>query len=449
MRTNIYKIGVYLSLLLLVTACRKVETIQVDVRDFNPDQFVPGDLDIWLNSEFVDPYNIEVVYRWKRELSPIGKDIVPPMLSKVKPAMEAVRDTWLLPYLEVAGEDFIKPLCPKQIVLFGSAEYNTNGTITLGTANGGRRVVLNVINTFDKANGPAVKRMMRTVHHEFSHIINQVVPIPTDYQEISRGGYFSNWTTEDDATARSLGFVSRYARLNPMEDFAEMTAHLLVEGQCWFENWVDQSPAAGATKLRLKEQAVVDYFYLNFGIDFRILQTRVQQALAEVTPPAPFIDGLINRSITNIVNINPYMHTDQSTAFKQVWDQAADNVFAIGSNAGRVLQDVYFLLGTGNDVTIRFNYHNAAGSMFNADTSMDMIIGDDGSVTFVGVPPRGTGTTWNNFNTVGNAVRPILNYLESHVFEVREVESDEACAPSLGGFFVKGNPTSFFVGVTE
>lgn len=443
----------YSILLLLVASsmsCRKDAALNVDVRDFNPDTFVKGALDDWLDQEFLDPFNIEVVYRWKRELSPIQKEIVPPREDRVQPAMEAVRDTWLVPYLDVAGASFIKTLCPKQIVLFGSAEYNDNGTITLGTADGGRRVVLNVINTFDKANGPAVKRMMRTVHHEFTHIINQMVDIPTDYQEISRGGYFSNWTTGTDDQAKELGFVSRYARMNELEDFAEMVAHLLVEGQFWFDNWVAQSPPAGAEKLRLKEQAVVDYFYTNFGIDFRVLQNRVAESFDIVTPKLPFPVSLRSNIIGMLTQMNPLTQLTKSQEFVDVWNDAEAAVYAIGNNAGRVLQDMQFTFGAGNDVTVRFFYQNAAGNNFNADMSLDMIVEEDGTTTFVVVPPRGSGTTWSNYNTLRPGVAPIIEWLEGNTFRADWMNSViPGTTGILGGFFKHSDPMVYFYGFIQ
>src|SRR5690606_34686094 len=201
-----------------------------------------------------------------------------------------------------------------------------------GTADGGRRVVLNVINRFDKANRTAMKRMMRTIHHEFTHIINQMVLIPADYQEISRGGYLANWTNEGDTEAQELGFVSRYARMNEMEDFAEMVAHLLVEGQIWFDNWVASSPTVGAERLRLKEQAVRDYFLLNFEIDFAELQLAVANSFDEVSPVTPLGDLLRSAGVGGITDINPHNQTHPSSAFTAIWDATMS---ALNADGGR------------------------------------------------------------------------------------------------------------------
>ena len=47
---------------------------------------------------------------------PLDKTLVPPLVSKVQPTMEAVKKIWIDPYIKVAGEDFIKIFCPKQYV---------------------------------------------------------------------------------------------------------------------------------------------------------------------------------------------------------------------------------------------------------------------------------------------------------------------------------------------
>lgn len=445
MKKLVYKIMFMLTVLVCSTSCEKEMALDVDVRDFNPDNYVPGPFDDWLTTEFLDTYNIEVVYRWRRELAPIGKDMVPPREDRVQAAMEAVRDTWLVPYLQIAGKNFIKPLAPKQIVLHGSEEYNDNGTITLGTADGGRRVVLNVINRFDKANRTATKRMMRTVHHEFTHIINQMVLIPADYQEISRGGYLANWTNEGDTEAQELGFVSRYARMNEMEDFAEMVAHLLVEGQIWFDNWVASSPTVGAERLRLKEQAVRDYFLLNFEIDFAELQLAVANSFDEVSPVTPLGDLLRSAGVGGITDINPHNQTHPSSAFTAIWDATMS---ALNADGGRSLGAIALEFDSQGELTIRFDYANSAGSNFIGRVDMDMVVDDDGTTTFaVASPQRGSGSAHNNYNGRRNAFAPFVDFLTENTFRADWMNSVyPGSAGIFGGFFLANDPSLYFYG---
>ncbi|MFB5945330.1 zinc-binding metallopeptidase [Albibacterium profundi] len=429
---------------MFLASCEKEEALDVDFSKYNVDDYVKGPLDDWLTQEFLDPYNISVEYRWQRSLSPVNKDITPPKEEKVQPAMEAIRDVWIKPYMEVAGAAFFKPIAPKQIVLVGSPEYNDNGTITLGTAEGGRKIYLTVINNFDKSNGAAVKRMMRTVHHEFAHIINQVVSIPPEFGVISPE-FTSNWTSESAADAKALGFISQYARMNPGEDFAEMTSHLLIEGQYWFDEYVASAPETAQDRLRQKEQIVVDYFNLSFGIDFRALQDNIQQKLEVVTPPTPFAERLQDNGFAQMT-IDLATQSVKSAAYEAVWNETTAALAAIG-NAGRSFQRMEFHFDGVTELRVRYIYQNTAGTTFNADVDFDMVVDDDGTTTFTLVENRGDETAYGNFGVVGAGFQPMQDYLQSSVFIAKWVTD---ILPNTrdrkGGFAKKDNPSSYFYG---
>src|SRR5690606_342875 len=126
--------------------------------------------------------NIEVVYSFDRSNKNIEKNISTPKIDSVKPAVDMVLKGFLLPYEKLGGPTMIKTYTPKQFVLFGSHAYNDNGSVTLGTADGGRRVILYDINNLDEENGNDIKRKLRTIHHEFAHILNQMVAIPPSFR---------------------------------------------------------------------------------------------------------------------------------------------------------------------------------------------------------------------------------------------------------------------------
>ncbi|TCC88987.1 hypothetical protein FBD94_10080 [Pedobacter hiemivivus] len=275
----------YIAILCLALAsCKKDGPLNANMDNFNIDSFKSGPTDDWLKREYLDPFNIEVLYRWDRYQVSLAKDLVPPLESKVIPAMETVKSIWLSPYLTVAGKEFIKPYVPKQIVLIGSAEYNNDGTITLGTADAGRRINLFIINSFQKSNTANVEQMMHTIHHEFGHILHQNSPIPEDFPRISPE-YAANWTANVNTAneAKRLGFVSRYSRSNDNEDFVEMIAFLLVEGQDWFDAYVNTAGDLGKPRLRQKEQMIVNYFKMAYNINFRKLQAEVKASFDRET----------------------------------------------------------------------------------------------------------------------------------------------------------------------
>jgi substrate import-associated zinc metallohydrolase lipoprotein len=244
-------------------------------------------LDNWLYEKFTLPYNIEVKYRQDASELDLYKTLVPPDADKVQSMMEVVRSVWIDTYASVAGDAFIKQYCPKQFVLVGSANYNFDGTITLGTAEGGRKVVLYVVNDLKKTDRYAVTEMAHVIEHEFTHILNQKVSYPAELKEISAGKYTANWNTVSVGDARLAGFITNYAMSSPDEDVAEMVSMMLVLGKEGYERVLScETTADSYNVIRRKEKLVVDYLQKAFNIDFYALQTKVQEAIAAVAPPA-------------------------------------------------------------------------------------------------------------------------------------------------------------------
>ena len=260
-------------------ACTKDDKIDsVNIPGLGGETWEKGPLDFWLDSVFTNPYNIEVKYRFERYELTLDKTLVPVMESKVQPVMSTIQKTWIAPYIAEAGEAFFKTYCQKQFVLVGSPQFNSNNTITLGTAEGGRKIVLFWLNDFVLTDKPFVKEMLHTIHHEFAHILHQTIMYPVEYKRISTG-YTGSWNdyTLEEALAR--GFITQYARSAPDEDFVEMVATMLVEGKDGYEAIIAEAPADAQAKFRQKEEIVVRYFMENYNIDFYRLQTRVQDAI--------------------------------------------------------------------------------------------------------------------------------------------------------------------------
>lgn len=283
---NIIQTGVViLFILMTLSSCKKEEKLNANLSIIDKNIIDKTPTDLWLDENYLKPYNIETKFRYDRFELTLGKNVTPPLESQVIPAMEMVKAVWIKPFEAVGGADFIKRISPKQFILAGSAEYNSDGTITLGTAEGGRKIVLYVINSFDKTNLASVKQTIQVIQHEYTHILNQTVDYQTDFQNISKGGYVANWTQETLANGRALGFITQYARAAPEEDYAEMSSNMLMMGRVVFNAIVSTTPADGQLKLKKKEQYVVDYFKSAFNIDFYALQTEVQNALNNITAP--------------------------------------------------------------------------------------------------------------------------------------------------------------------
>jgi substrate import-associated zinc metallohydrolase lipoprotein len=273
-----------LAMSLFVACSSVVEDVSPKVEGLGGVVLTKQPIDTWLENTFTKPYNIEVKYRWDAYEIPLNKTLVPPLITKVQPVMEAVKAIWIDPYEQEAGADFIKKFCPKQYVLVGSLNWNNNGTVVLATAEGGLKVVLYGVNDFDKKDVAGVKQMLHTIHHEFGHILHQNVLYPLSYKQITPGSYTSNWYNVSDAQASSLGYITPYSMLNPDEDFVEVLSTMLVEGKTGFDALVNASPtAASRAALRQKEAIVVNYLKQTYNIDFKSLQTRTQAAIAAFT----------------------------------------------------------------------------------------------------------------------------------------------------------------------
>ena len=214
--------------------------------------------------------------------------------------MSAIKKVWMNTYVAEAGTLFFKKYCPKYFILSGSASWNENGTITLGTAEGGRKVVLYLLNDFLTKDMPGykpsdsaiVKQMFHVIEHEFGHILHQTTLYPVEFKRICAGLYTGNWNNISDEDAHRDGFVTPYAMSAFDEDFVEMISTMLVEGRTGFDMIVNSIPegisingvskAVAQARLRKKESIVVSYFQVVWHIDFYSLQSRTRKEIVQL-----------------------------------------------------------------------------------------------------------------------------------------------------------------------
>lgn len=265
------------------TSCKKEEDLgSSNIIVVTPDR---QGLDKWIYDNYVTPLNIEVKYKWDDSELDLDKKLVPPLESQVQPYLDVVKKVWIDPYTDakiVPDQTFLKRLSPKQLVLVGSLNYNTDGTVTLGTAEGGRKIVLYEVNTFNKANKEQVVRMLHTMQHEFGHILHQNKMYPTDFKKITPK-YTATWTNYSLETAYKDGYISQYARSNPDEDFVEMIAALLTMSSTEYNTLLTNIESAypdGADKIRQKEKYVANYYKDKYNIDIYALQKRIADAMS-------------------------------------------------------------------------------------------------------------------------------------------------------------------------
>ncbi|MDR0667971.1 MAG: putative zinc-binding metallopeptidase [Prevotellaceae bacterium] len=263
------KIYLIIAMMAAMVSCTREEQLDPDtiLLGMGGDQWVRTELDDWLYHEFVQPYNMEVKYKWDPYEINLQKNFVPVDELKVKDLMNAIKKVWIRPYEKQGGADFIKKLAPKRFVLVGTPEYNDQ-TPTAGKAEGGNKITIFDVNTFDNTSPTVVGKILDVVQHEFVHTLHQNVLYPEEWMTICSEFYTGSWNATPDNAFRPLGFVSKYARANPSEDFAETVSYILTHGQAAFDNYVNGAGDEGAARLRTKESIIVNYFKTIWNIDF-------------------------------------------------------------------------------------------------------------------------------------------------------------------------------------
>lgn len=293
----------FLSISVFVVSCSEEDLGHSLIDTTTPEL---NEVDQWIRENYTYPYNVEVKYKWDNSEVDNTKVLTPVELERVIPFLDKMKKIWVDPYANNAGSEFMKRFIPKQIVLVGSRSFNDDGSITLGQAEGGRRITifdLNYIN-FDLSGMSewekdremkTIIRVFRTMHHEFGHILHQNVAYPQEYEMITND-YSSNWMNLNDNEARRRGFITAYSRLNPDEDFVEMLSYFFTLSN---EDWnelidkikvyddsynVDEDASEKARGfIRQKEKIIADYMLQVWKINIYDLQSEIANVLAEIT----------------------------------------------------------------------------------------------------------------------------------------------------------------------
>jgi substrate import-associated zinc metallohydrolase lipoprotein len=295
------KISIYsLMFVIAMASCRKDDAVgNVDnISGLGGDSVATTAIDTWIHDNYVVPHNIDVKYRWNQfTVNQIDKNVVPPKESVVIPVMAAVHRIWAAPYVDEIGLTFFNQISPKYFVLAGSSAANPDGTATVGVAGGGRQINLFQLNYFKNKTTPGYtladtslqKDIFLTVHHEFSHIFDQLKRRTREFDLVTQTGYSTAWYNYTDEDKRQEGFITAYASSAAAEDFAEMISFMLVYGK---PGWDELVAGIGEDflgtfypnyeaqdLLHKKEDAIVNYFDKSWGIDFYSLQSKVRASI--------------------------------------------------------------------------------------------------------------------------------------------------------------------------
>lgn len=298
-----FKILFSILLLAMLIACKKEDSLNPDdvndIPGLGGDTWAKGPIDQWIHDTLTVPFNIAAKYKWDQSEVEFNRILVPPKEDKIIPVLSTIKKVWIDNYILEAGELFIKRYCPKWFILVGSLSYDLDGTVTLGSAEGGRTILLYGLNDFRIKGMPGytstdsfnVKMMFHTIEHEFGHILHQNVYYPQEFKLISVGDYTANWNNIPDFIANQEGFVTAYAMSAPDEDFVEMISIMLIEGRAGFNRIVNSiteispsgvTPEEAKSRLREKEAIVVNYFADVWNINFYNLQARTRSSIEAI-----------------------------------------------------------------------------------------------------------------------------------------------------------------------
>ncbi|ABQ05913.1 substrate import-associated zinc metallohydrolase lipoprotein [Flavobacterium johnsoniae] len=272
-----YRAVAMISVSMLFAACAQEDQPKETQLDYTVRN--KTELDTWIETSFLNPYNIKVYYEWNQNLVDNNRFLFPPTVDRVKPAMEVVKAIWIDSYSTIGGADFVKKISPREFVLVGGTNLNTSGTVTLGIAEGGQRVTLFELDYLNRKSRADVTRFIHTIQHEYVHILNQTKPFDEQaWAKLTPAGYTSSWYIYTDAASRALGFITNYARLNIYEDFAETASIILTSSKAEYDAILASvTDATAKANLKKKEAIVVQYYKDNFGMDFYALRDEAQK----------------------------------------------------------------------------------------------------------------------------------------------------------------------------
>jgi substrate import-associated zinc metallohydrolase lipoprotein len=272
--------------LLTTTACSEDDLDSESIFQTESAQAKQNAFDDWIRTNITNPYNIRLLYRLEDMQTDLEHTAAPADFILSQKLAKIVKYAWLEAYDEVAGINFTRAYVPKILHFIGSPLYESNGTMILGTAEGGLKVTLNMVNYLQIDRDFLNTYYFRTMHHEFTHILNQTKNYDTDFEKISEGKYVSgDWYLTTDEDARKLGFIRNYSMCQPGEDYADMVSMYVCHTPEEWEGFLEQGRADdsdGDVIITQKLSMIKTYFSTQWGIDLDELRDVVNRRMTDV-----------------------------------------------------------------------------------------------------------------------------------------------------------------------
>ncbi len=274
-----------------LSSCSREEELRPtsSIVDVNTPQ---NDFDGWLQTNYMDTYNIAFEYRYNDILIDMEPALVPARFDEAILLSKLVKFLTLEVYDELTGDtEFMRKYFPKIIQLIGSPSYNADGSIVLGEAEGGKAMFLYNVNGLGdiyarKDIETLNESYFHTMHHEFAHILHQTKPYPKSYETFSSSLYVGNNCFETYTTPESaleVGFITPYSATNADEDFVEILSTYVTSTP---EVWAEKMKVAGSVGepiLTSKLDIIRDYLVVQWGFNIDDLRDIVMDRQEDST----------------------------------------------------------------------------------------------------------------------------------------------------------------------
>lgn len=255
------------------------------------------EFDRWLDRNFLDPFNIDIKYKFEDFESNDSYTLAPADIQSSIKMAKAIKYLWSEAFVEVYDSpDFLRTYTPRIFFLVGSGGYDNAGTVLAGTAEGGMKITLYRVNSVMslKTAQDFAEYYFKTIYHEYFHILHQKKDISEEYKKLSAGLYVAgDWYLANNSNASlGLGFITPYSRNTEYEDFVEVASVYVVYGKEYWNDRIWQSTVEGREILSKKLSYVKNYFAENWGLDIDKLENIYQRRIK-------YIDEVLNDNTLN------------------------------------------------------------------------------------------------------------------------------------------------------
>ncbi|MDR1273675.1 MAG: putative zinc-binding metallopeptidase [Odoribacteraceae bacterium] len=247
----------------------------------------PSKIEQWLLENYTYPYNIQFQYKLQDIESDRSYELAPAIPDKALALAKILKHMFYEAYDELLGVEFMRSHSQRVIHVVGSGAYKTT-TVLKGSAESGMKITLYLVNDltpFSVNQDLLSDWYLKTMFHEFSHILHQKKDFSTAFKLITQADYvLDEWTSDGNTLEIALqkGFISRYAREEAHEDFVETLAFYVVKPDGWWEEQMVIAGETGAALIAAKLDLVKSYLKDVWSLDLDELRTIVQRRFGEL-----------------------------------------------------------------------------------------------------------------------------------------------------------------------